>query len=119
MKLALLSYAVIVIFCCSAPRADPLPLPPPLLLRTDSPSLQLKLTTKAIDTLFAFEPFFAFATDNARKKIVDRADSLGVGWGERVDGMRRSMDELQAEYDGLLDDEVRMGETGGRLCVSR
>ena len=66
----------------------------------------MQLTTKAIDALFAFEPFFEFATVNAREKIVKRADSLGVGWGDRVDSMRRSMDQLQAEYDGLLDTKV-------------
>lgn len=66
----------------------------------------MQLTTQAIDALFAFEPFFDFATVKAREKIVKRADSLGVGWGDRVDSMRRSMDQLQAEYDGLLDTEV-------------
>lgn len=67
----------------------------------------LRLTTKAIETLFAFEPFFDFATVSARKKIVERADSLGVGWDERVNGMQRSMDKLQTEYDALLDDKVQ------------
>lgn len=72
----------------------------------ESSSLGLQLTTRAIDALFAFEPFFDFATVKAREKIVKRADSLGVGWGDRVDSMRRSMDQLQAEYDGLLDTKV-------------
>lgn len=39
--------------------------------------------------------------------IVDRADSVGVGWQERVDGMKRSMDALQAEYDTLFDEKAR------------
>lgn len=55
----------------------------------------------------------------AREKIVLRADSLGVGWGDRVDAMRRSMDQLQAEYDGLLDAKVRCGGTPYMLYVLR
>lgn len=39
--------------------------------------------------------------------IVDRADVIGVGWQERVDGMKRSMDGLQAEYDTLFDEKAR------------
>lgn len=69
-------------------------------------SLGLRLTTSAIETLFKFEPFFARATVKARKKIIDRADTLGVRWDERVDGMRRSMDQLEQQYQSLLDPEV-------------
>ncbi|CAM9431279.1 unnamed protein product [Discosporangium mesarthrocarpum] len=69
-------------------------------------SLGLRIATSAIDALFKFEPFFAFACEKARKKIIDRADMIGVGWADSVDEMKRNMDALQAEYDGLLDNQV-------------
>lgn len=72
-----------------------------------SSSLGLRLTTSAIDALFRFEPFFAYATEKARERIVLRADAIGVGWDQRVDGMRRNMDKLVEEYDGLLNAKVR------------
>lgn len=69
-------------------------------------SLGLRLKVSAIETLFKFEPFFARATVNARKKIIDRSNSLGVKWEEHVDGMRRSMDQLEQHYENLLDPKV-------------
>ncbi|CBJ30227.1 Methyltransferase type 11 [Ectocarpus siliculosus] len=71
-----------------------------------SSDLGLKVVSKAIDTLFAFEPFFDYMVVEAREKIVKRSYTLGVGWAENVDGMRRNMDELQGEYDRLLDAKV-------------
>lgn len=66
----------------------------------------LKLTTKAIDVLFGIEPFFEKMKVEARDKIIDRSYLLGVGWSESVDGMRRNMDELQSEYDRVLEPKV-------------
>lgn len=72
----------------------------------------MKVVSKAIDTLFAFEPFFDYMVVEAREKIVKRSYTLGVGWAENVDGMKRNMDELQGEYDRLLDAKVRERERG-------
>lgn len=59
-----------------------------------------------MDTLFTFEPFFDRMVADAREKIVARSDLLGVGWEERVDRMRRNMDQLEEEYDRVLSPEV-------------
>ncbi|CAM9111916.1 unnamed protein product [Choristocarpus tenellus] len=69
-------------------------------------SLGLRIATSAINSLFKFEPFFDFACVKARKKIIDRADMMGVGWSDTVDSMKRNIDALQGEYDGLLNMEV-------------
>lgn len=71
-----------------------------------SPTLGLRLTGKAIDVLFGFEPFFDTTVRQAREKIVKRADIVGISWSESIDGMRRNMDELEGEYDRLLDRKV-------------
>ena len=57
--------------------------------------------------MFAFEPFFDFASQKARQTIVERGDAIGVGWQERVDGMKRNMDALRVEYDSLFDEKAR------------
>lgn len=82
----------------------------------DRSSLGLRLKVSAIETLFKFEPFFARATVNARKKIIDRSNSLGVKWEEHVDGMRRSMDQLEQHYENLLDPKVRYGSWQRFVC---
>lgn len=72
-----------------------------------SSGVGLQLAGKAIDALFGFEPFFDLSVRMAREKIVKRASLVGVNWAGAVDRMRRNMDELEAEYDRLLDREVR------------
>lgn len=71
-----------------------------------SPTLGLQLTTKAIDILFGFEPFFDLSVRKAREKIVERSSMVGVNWSESIDNMRRNMDELENDYDRLLNREV-------------
>lgn len=71
-----------------------------------SPTLGLRLTAKAIDVLFGFEPFFDLSVRKAREKIVKRSSMVGVNWAESIDNMRRNMDELENEYDRLLDRKV-------------
>ena len=73
---------------------------------TLSPTLGLRLTAKAIDVLFGFEPFFDLSVRKAREKIVKRSSLVGVNWAESIDNMRRNMDELENEYDRLLDRKV-------------
>lgn len=81
----------------------------------DRSSLSLRLTTAAIERLFQFQPFFARATAKARKKIIDRADTLGVRWEERVEEMRCSMDQLEQQYESLFDKQVRSA-SGKCMC---
>ncbi|CAM9304406.1 unnamed protein product, partial [Phaeothamnion confervicola] len=59
-----------------------------------------------LDRLFEFKPFMSFVSGKARAMIVDRADSIGVGWKERVDAMRRDMDALEERYQTLIDSKV-------------
>eukprot|EP00903_Cladosiphon_okamuranus_P015010 g13889.t1 len=72
----------------------------------ESPTLGLQLTAKAIDVLFGFEPFFDLSVRKAREKIVKRSSMVGVNWSESIDNMRRNMDELEKEYDRLLDRKI-------------
>lgn len=72
----------------------------------ESPSLGLRLTGKAIDVLFGFEPFFDLTVKQARDKIVMRAGIVGINWSESIDGMRRNMHELEGEYDRVLDRKI-------------
>lgn len=72
-----------------------------------SSGVGMQLRGKVIDALFGFEPFFDISVKKAREKIVLRASRVGMSWADTVDGMRRNMDELEAEYDRLLDREVR------------
>lgn len=62
--------------------------------------------TKAIDGMFGFEPLFDLSVRKAREKIVMRSGLVGVNWAESIDNMRRNMDELENEYDRLLDRKV-------------
>eukprot|EP00898_Chlorokybus_atmophyticus_P006399 jgi/Chlat1/6760/Chrsp50S06458 len=51
-------------------------------------SLSRDLASSAVNTLFAFKPFFDLAKGQARSMMIKRGDVLGVSWESHLNGLR-------------------------------
>ncbi|EWM28201.1 methyltransferase type 11 [Nannochloropsis gaditana] len=63
--------------------------------------LSYRVADKVVGTLFSIDPIFNVLAKKARESIIARGEKIGVSWSERVEGLKRHMEELETEYEGV------------------
>jgi len=62
--------------------------------------------TALLEGIFKVKPIMGFAAANARKMMVKRGESIGYSWSDEVDALKRAKEQLDAEYERLLDADL-------------
>lgn len=70
----------------------------------------MKVMTGAVNALFSFQPFFKFASGQARKMIIERGSEIGYPWEPELARLRQF--DWDAELKTVQNPDIEYPEVG-------